>query len=91
MQWNFFVATQTEPRLYEVQLRDPVTDAVLETIHSADTGIADGLGDTGWVSHSNDVSNYIGQKVRIVFVEYIPEAFTGPGQYELDAVRLNVQ
>jgi len=90
VQWNFFVGTQTQPRVYEVQVRNATTDAVLQTIFSTDSGIADGLGDSGWVSHSTDLSAYIGSKVRIVFVESIPESFTGPGQYELDAVQLNV-
>jgi hypothetical protein len=88
LQWNFFVGTQIQPRTYEVQLRDPNTDAVLQTLFSFDTGIADGLGDSGWTSHIVDVSSYLGTTVRLWFQESIPEAFTGPGQFELDDVRL---
>jgi hypothetical protein len=91
LQWNFLVGTQTQPRTYEVQLRDPNTDAVLQTLFLFDTGIADGLGDSGWTSHSVDVSAYLGTTVRLWFQESIPEAFTGPGQFELDAVSLNIQ
>jgi hypothetical protein len=91
LQWNYLVGTQTQPRTYEVQIRDPNTDAVLQTLFSYDTGIAPGLGDTGWTSYSVDVSPYIGTTIRIGFQEFIPEAFTGPGQFELDAVTLKIQ
>jgi hypothetical protein len=91
LQWNFLVGTQTLPRSYTVEIRDPATDAVLKTLYSFSTGIAFGLGDSGWNNHSADISEFIGSTVRIQFVESIPEVFTGPGQYELDAVRLTVQ
>jgi len=88
VQWNFFVGIQTQQRTYAVQVRDPVSNAVLQTLHVFNTGIADGLGDTGWQSHSADLSAFIGQTIRIWFEETIPEPFTGPGQFELDAVSL---
>src|SRR5262245_45831677 len=88
VQWNFLVGTQTQQQTYEVQVRDPVSNAVLQTLHGFNTGIADGLGDTGWQSHSADLSAFIGQTIRIWFEETIPESFTGPGQFELDAVSL---
>lgn len=90
VQWNFLVGTQTLPRRYEVQVRNPATDAVLQTLFTFSTGIAPGLGDSGWTSHSANLSAYIGSTVRIYFVETIPEPFTGPGQIEFDAVRLPV-
>ncbi len=90
VQWNFFVGTQTLPRAYEVQVRDPSTDAILETLFSFTTGIDPGLGDSGWMTHSANLSAYIGSTVRIYFLETIPEPFTGPGQIEFDAVRLPV-
>jgi hypothetical protein len=91
LQWNYFLGTQTQPRTYEVQIRDPDTDALLQTLFALDTGIAPGLGDSGWTSHSADVSSYIGATIRIVFQEFVPELFTGPGQFELDAVLLTIQ
>jgi hypothetical protein len=90
LQWNYLLFTQTLPRTYEVQIRDPNTDAVLQTLFSFNTGIAPGLGDSGWTTHSVNVSPFIGTTVRIWFQESIPEAFTGPGQFELDAVSLKL-
>lgn len=90
-QWNFFVGTQTQPRVYEVQIRDPLTDAVLATLHSYSTGIDAGLGDSGWVSHTADLSAFVGSVIRVQFQADIPESFTGPGQLEIDGVRLEAQ
>lgn len=87
-QWNYFVGTQTMPRVYEVQLRDPVTDDLLATLHSFNTGVDAGLGDSGWLLHAVDVSAFTGMAVRVQFVADIPEPFTGPGQLEIDGVRL---
>ena len=72
-------------------MRDPVSDAVLKTLYSFDTGIAPGLGDSGWNSHSADISEFIGSTIQLHFLESIPETFTGPGQFEIDAVQLPVQ
>ena len=90
-QWNYLVGTQTLERVYEVQLRDPITDAVLATLHSFSTGIDPGLGDSGWLTHAVDVSAFIGSAVRVQFQADIPEPFTGPGQLEIDGVRLRAQ
>ena len=77
-----------QPRTLQVQVRDPVTNAVLGTVYSfSTTGTS---GDTGWQSHSVNLSAYAGSNVRIYFVEDIPQNFTGPGQIEFDAVSLIV-
>ena len=90
VQWNFLLtSTATQARLYNVQIRD-TSGAVLATIHSFSTGTAHTVGDTGWQAHSVDVSAYAGKTIRLWFQENIPENFTGPGQFELDAVSLNV-
>ena len=90
VQWNFLLtSTATQARLYSVQIRD-TRGAVLATIHSFSTGTAHVIGDTGWQAHSIDVSAYAGMTIRLWFEEDIPENFTGPGQFELDAVSLNV-
>jgi len=91
LQWNYFVMQQTITRTYQVQIRNPADGAVLKVLHTRETGIADGLGDSGWITHSADISEFKGQAVRVYFLEEIPECFSGPGQYELDAVRLRVQ
>jgi hypothetical protein len=84
-QWNFCCG-QTKPRTYHVQLRDPSTDAVLTTLYSFSTDTVDGYHDTGWLTHSHDVSAFAGQTVRIFFLETIPEVFTGPAQIEFDSI-----
>jgi hypothetical protein len=58
----------------------------LDTVYSFSTTVANG--DTGWTSHSVDLSVYSGTDVRIFFVENIPQYFTGPGQIEFDAISL---
>ncbi len=92
VQWNYLLApgAQTLPRVYAVELRDPANDAVLRVLHSADTGLDPVRGDTGWVLRSADVSDFLGRAIRIVFVQSIPDCFTGPGQYEVDAVSLRL-
>jgi hypothetical protein len=90
VQWNFLLTSSaTQARLYSVQIRD-ASGAVLATIHSFSTGTVHVIGDTGWQAHSVDVSAYAGTTIRLWFEENIPEDFTGPGQFELDAVSLNV-
>ena len=82
IQWNFRGAART----YEVQLRDPATDIVLATLHSF--SFAGEEGDTGWLTHTSDLSPYAGTTIRLHFVEKIPadECYVGPGQFEIDAI-----
>ena len=80
--WN----VNGQPRKLQVQVRDPVSNSILGTVYSfATTGIN---GDTGWQSHSVDLSLYAGLNARICFQENIPESFTGPGQIEFDDISL---
>ena len=91
VQWNFaLTSTATQPRTYNVEVVDPKTNAVLATLETASTGIAYVIGDTGWQTHTADLSAYAGSTVRLLFVENIPETFTGPGQLELDSIQLVV-
>lgn len=85
-QWNFCCALQTQPRTYQVQLRNPSTNAILTTLYSFSTGTEDFYHDTGWLTHSHDVSAFSGQTVRLFFLEIIPESFTGPAQIEFDSI-----
>jgi len=84
-QWNFCCG-QTMPRGYQVQLRDPSTNAVLTTLYTFSTGVDSGYHDTGWLTHSNDISAFAGRTVRIFFLETIPQYFTGPAQFEFDSI-----
>jgi len=84
-QWNFCCG-QTQPRTYQVQLRNPATNAVLTTLYSFSTDVVAGYHDTGWLTHTHNVSAFAGQTVRLFFLETIPETFTGPGQIEFDSI-----
>ncbi len=88
-QWNFF-ASNPQPRTYQVQVRDPATNAVLGTLYSFSTPAVYGLGDTGWQTHTADLSPFAGSTVRLFFEENIPEYFTGPGQIEFDAIAIQL-
>jgi hypothetical protein len=88
VQWNFCCGA-TLPNSYDVQLRDPSTNAVLTTLYTFSTGAASGYHRVGWQSHGYDLSAYAGQTVRIFFVQTVTEYFTGPGQVELDAISLS--
>src|SRR5260370_25902090 len=86
-QWNFCCGA-TVGRTYSVQLRNPSTNAVLALLYPCSTGTTAGYHDTGWLAHGSDLSAYAGQKVRLYFLELIPENFTGPAQIEFDAIIL---
>lgn len=93
VQWDFTLGGfASQPRLYDVELRDPTTNAVLATLFSFSTNTQDvnPTGNTGFQTHSADVSSYIGQTVRLFFREQIPQSSTGPAQIEFDAIRVNV-
>ena len=77
-----------QPRLYDVEIRDASTNSVLENVYSFSTDSFSGNNDTGWQTHSVDVSAYSGQNIRVFFREQIPENFTGPAQIEFDAISL---
>jgi hypothetical protein len=76
--------------VYAVLLVDPTTFDLLEILHLVEAAPGTAV-DTGWPPHSVDLSAYIGQTVMLYFYQEIPEALTGPGQFELDDVRLSTQ
>ncbi|HSS20901.1 MAG TPA: Calx-beta domain-containing protein [Pyrinomonadaceae bacterium] len=84
-QWNF-CCRQSQQRTYQVQLRDPATNDILAVLYSFSTGVENGYHDTGWLTHSNDISAFAGHTVRVMFLESVPEYFTGPGQLEIDSI-----
>ncbi|MCH7751227.1 MAG: DVUA0089 family protein [Planctomycetes bacterium] len=92
VRWNFTPGGFASlPRLYDVQVRDPSTNAVLDTLFSFSTGTqaTNPTGDTGWQTHTADLSAFAGSTVRLFFHEEIPEFFTGPAQIEFDGISLN--
>jgi hypothetical protein len=89
LQWDYTITEDaSQPRTHDVQILDPSNNSLLTTLHSFSTGTALVVGDTGWQSHSVDVSAFIGQMVRLYFRETIPESLTGPGQAEFDAISI---
>ena len=93
VQWDFtFGDFASLPRTYQVQVRDPLTGGILDDLFSFSTGTEDvnPTGDTGWQTHSADLSAFIGEHVRLYFVQHIPQALTGPGQIEFDGIRLEL-
>lgn len=51
----------------------------------------DTTGTTGWIKHTLNLSSYAGKKVQIRFRLTIPETFTGPATFALDAVELTAK
>jgi hypothetical protein len=91
LQWNFqLTGTATQPRTYEVEVLNPGTNAVLATLYSFSTGIDHVIGNTGWQTHTADLSAFAGSTVRLRFREDIPQNFTGPAQAEFDAIALTL-
>lgn len=93
IQWSFERGNfASEPRRYRVELRDPATQTVLDTLFSFSTGTQDTnlRGDTGWRARTADLSAYAGRDIRLVFVEDVPQVFTGLGQVEIDQVRVGI-
>ncbi|MFN0066546.1 MAG: pre-peptidase C-terminal domain-containing protein [Limisphaerales bacterium] len=80
----------TVDREYYVVIYDPPTGNLVEVLYSH-IAVAGTIVDTGWVSHSANLDAYIGQTIGVAFLQVIPETFSGPGQYELDGVRLRTQ
>jgi hypothetical protein len=92
VQWAFagFGGVATQPRTYDVRVLDPTTGAVLATVSSFSTGTeaTNPTGDTGFVSHAVNLSNFAGSTVRLQWHEVVPQDFTGPAQIEIDNVSL---
>lgn len=92
VQWNFaLTGSATQPRTHDVEIQDPATGDVLANVRSFSTGTDLVSGDTGWQTFSVDVSAFAGQTVLLVFRQHVPEAFVGPGQFEVDDVSLVVE
>jgi hypothetical protein len=90
-QWNFTIAGGlAQPRTVDVEVRDPATGDLLATVFAFSTGpeTANPTGNTGWQTHTADLSAFIGQTVRVQFREAVPQPGSGPAQAEFDAISL---
>ncbi|WP_152052048.1 S8 family peptidase [Tautonia marina] len=93
IQWNFTLGSFASlPRTREVLIVDPATNVVLQevSVFSTGTQAENPTGDTGWQSHSADLSAFAGSTVRLLFREMIPQSATGPGQAEFDAISIDL-
>ena len=87
IQWDVGIGFQ--PRTLQVQVRNAAGSTVLATPHALSFGPVNNTSDTGWQAHSVDLSGFAGSTVQLDFVENIPQSFTGPGQFEIDAISLH--
>jgi hypothetical protein len=71
---------------YSVQILN-TSNVVLQTLYSVTTpGSANT--DTGWVTHSAGLNSFVGQTIRLRFIDSVTSSWAGPGQVEIDAVSL---
>ncbi len=91
IQW-LFLADDPAAKSFEMQVRDPATNAVLAKPFSFTTPVdtAVRVGDTGWQPQSVDLSAFKGSTVRLAFFQSIPDSYSGPGQIELDQLQLDL-
>ncbi len=80
----------TLDRTFEVQVQPEGGGAPLQSDLLLTAPAGDTTTDTGSLSAAIDLGPYTGDTVRIAFVATITEAFTGPGQIELDNVLITV-
>ena len=83
-QWNNW---GTLPRTSTVEILDVETGALLQTV-STFSAAAHTSGSLAWTHHVAEIAGLGGRTVRLQFRQDIPQNFTGPAQYGLDAVSL---
>ncbi|NOZ13280.1 MAG: PKD domain-containing protein [Acidobacteria bacterium] len=88
--WFLSVFGATLDRHFKVEVQPAGGGATLQswTILTAKAGTH--VNDTGNLSGNIDLSAYVNQDIRIVFVWEVPEKYTGPAEFQLDNVRLRV-
>lgn len=94
VQWDFRLGeTATLERLFDVEIRNPTTNAILGNPFSFSTGTqtTNPTGDTGWLTTSADLSSFAGSTIRLFFRERVPQSDTGPAQLEFDAISLTAE
>ena len=80
-------AGSTQARTFSVAIQPSGGGTTLATFTQLTAAAATKNLDTGPLSGVVDLSAYAGTSIRVCFNVYIPEAFTGPGFFELDNVR----
>lgn len=89
IQYESLGIPSTQPRIYEIQVRDPYTNAVLEVLHHQEVLLnGQPRTDLGWMQRQLPLTAYVGKLVRIAIQLRIAESWTGPAQIEFDDFRL---
>jgi hypothetical protein len=81
--WNLCCAMK--PRLEVVQI---LSGSNVLKNYTINTLAPNSSGDTGWISHSLNLSAYAGKTVGIRFLLTVPEDYSGPADFSLDNVSL---
>lgn len=76
----------TLDRVFRTVVRDPMNNNVLQSVDVLTAMSQTQNFDTGPMNGSIDLSMFVGQTVNIAFEWDVPEAFTGPGFFELDNI-----
>jgi len=84
--WDTVYNSPSQARIASVEIQPAGGGTPLASTTYLTVPINDLVNDTGAQSGSIDVSAFADQYVRIVFVWYVPEQFTGPAQFQLDNV-----
>ncbi len=93
-QWDGLGIPSTLPRNYRVSIEPAGGGAPLATLYSFDIFLnGSGYSDTGYVTHAVDLAalGLTGQALRLHFSQYVPESYTGPAQFDLDAIELTCE
>jgi len=86
--WDIYYGSLA--RLFDVEIQPfGGGDSLFTPIITANPGTI--VNDTTPLSETIDLSSFIGSNIRLSFISTIPENFTGPGQFQLDNVVLDVE
>ena len=94
--WDFGLGgAATEARIFTLSFLDSSDNLIEDAFSLSIDSTVDGVtGFVDWTPTSVDVSTllmaFIGQEVTLVANVFIPQSFTGPGSFGLDALSLNL-
>ncbi|GMV79257.1 MAG: hypothetical protein AMXMBFR7_04410 [Planctomycetota bacterium] len=88
--WDLVPYGATQDRTFSLNIEPWGGGAPLATFPLLTAQAGTNVNDTGPQQASIDLSGFAKQRVRIRFVEFVPESFTGPGLLQLDNVVLEV-
>jgi hypothetical protein len=84
MNYTQFCSTTCGTATYAVEART-ISNVLLQTFFIVNT-LTNTNTNTGWVSHSVDLTAYQGQIIRLRFRTTVTNSLQGPGQLEIDSV-----